>query len=125
MAALTGQLGKPEAYYFPPQVNNHGGDFPYTFIGIAPGTPREKIRECLQNFNKGDNKITNYCSAFRLEPGTGWDVPPGLLHAPGSLCTRSEERRVGTACVGTCRPRWSPTAHKNTGPFHIVSILDQ
>jgi hypothetical protein len=24
-AALTGQLGKPEAYYFPPQANNHGG----------------------------------------------------------------------------------------------------
>jgi hypothetical protein len=35
-AALIGQLGKPEAYYFPPQLNNHGGDFPYTFIGIAP-----------------------------------------------------------------------------------------
>ncbi|MES1218919.1 MAG: hypothetical protein ABUT20_25660, partial [Bacteroidota bacterium] len=29
-AKLTGQLGKPEAYYFPPQLNNHGGDFPYT-----------------------------------------------------------------------------------------------
>src|SRR3546814_174012 len=28
MAALTGQLGKPEAYYFPQQVNKHGGDFP-------------------------------------------------------------------------------------------------
>ena len=29
-AALVGQNGKPEAYYFPPQLNNHGGDFPYT-----------------------------------------------------------------------------------------------
>src|SRR5690606_9144047 len=36
-AAKIGQKGKPEAYYFPPQVNNHGGDFPYTFFGIAPG----------------------------------------------------------------------------------------
>ena len=36
-AQLTGQLGKPEAYYFPPQVNNHGGDFPYTFFGLYPG----------------------------------------------------------------------------------------
>lgn len=35
-AKLTGQLGKPEAYYFPPQVNNHGGDFPYTFFGLEP-----------------------------------------------------------------------------------------
>jgi hypothetical protein len=91
-AALIGQLGKPEAYYFPPQVNNHGGDFPYTFIGIAPGTTREQIKECLQNFTKGDNKITNYSSAYRLEPGTGWDVPPGLLHAPGSMCTYEPQK---------------------------------
>ncbi|MFD2933687.1 class I mannose-6-phosphate isomerase [Spirosoma flavum] len=91
-AALIGQLGKPEAYYFPPQVNNHGGDFPYTFIGIAPGTSKEQIKECLQNFTKGDNKITNYSSAYRLEPGTGWDVPPGLLHAPGSMCTYEPQK---------------------------------
>ncbi|MDB5240884.1 MAG: hypothetical protein JWP57_1509, partial [Spirosoma sp.] len=91
-AALIGQLGKPEAYYFPPQLNNHGGDFPYTFIGIAPGTTKEQIRECLVNFTKGDNKITNYSSAYRLEPGTGWDVPPGLLHAPGSLCTYEPQK---------------------------------
>ncbi len=91
-AALIGQLGKPEAYYFPPQVNNHGGDFPYTFFGIAPGTTKEQIKECLQNFTKGDNKITNYSSAYRLEPGTGWDVPPGLRHAPGSMCTYEPQK---------------------------------
>jgi hypothetical protein len=91
-AALIGQLGKPEAYYFPPQLNNHGGDFPYTFMGISPGTTRAQIKECLMNFTKGDNKITNYSQAFRLEPGTGWDVPPGLLHAPGSLCTYEPQK---------------------------------
>ena len=91
-AKMVGQLGKPEAYYFPPQLNNHGGDFPYTFFGIAPGTTKAQIRECLVNFTKGDNKITNYSSAYRLEPGTGWDVPPGLLHAPGSLCTYEPQK---------------------------------
>ncbi len=91
-AALIGQLGKPEAYYFPPQLNNHGGDFPYTFMGIAPGTTKAQIRECLVNFTKGDNKITNYSQAYRLEPGTGWDVPPGLLHAPGSMCTYEPQK---------------------------------
>ncbi len=91
-AALIGQKGKPEAYYFPPQLNNHGGDYPYTFIGIAPGTTKAQIRECLVNFTKGDNKITNYSQAYRLEPGTGWDVPPGLLHAPGSLCTYEPQK---------------------------------
>jgi hypothetical protein len=91
-AALIGQKGKPEAYYFPPQLNNHGGDFPFTFFGIAPGTTKEEIRECLVNFTRGDNKITNYSQAFRLEPGTGWDVPPGMLHAPGSLCTYEPQK---------------------------------
>ncbi|RPA68699.1 hypothetical protein EF405_08985 [Cyclobacteriaceae bacterium YHN15] len=91
-AAMTGQKGKPEAYYFPPQLNNHGGDFPYTFFGIAPGTTKDQIKECLMNFNKGDNKITNYSQAFKLEPGTGWDVPPGMLHAPGSMCTYEPQK---------------------------------
>ncbi len=91
-AALVGQLGKPEAYYFPPQLNNHGGDFPYTFMGISPGTTKETIKECLQNFTKGDNKITSYSQAFQLDPGTGWDVPPGLLHAPGSMCTYEPQK---------------------------------
>ncbi len=91
-AALIGQKGKPEAYYFPPQVNNHGRDFPYTFFGIAPGTTKEQIKECLMNFTKGDNKITNYSQAFKLEPGTGWDVPPGMLHAPGSMCTYEPQK---------------------------------
>ncbi|MBN2377625.1 MAG: hypothetical protein JXD22_14600 [Sedimentisphaerales bacterium] len=91
-AALTGQNGKPEAYYFPPQVNNHGGDFPYTFFGLNPGTTKDDVRQCLINFTKGDNKITNLAPAYRLEPGTGWDVPPGVLHAPGSLCTYEPQK---------------------------------
>jgi len=91
-AAKIGQKGKPEAYYYPPQLNNHGGDFPYTFFGIAPGTTKEQIKECLMNFAKGDNKITMYSQAFPLVPGTGWDVPPGMLHAPGSLCTYEPQK---------------------------------
>lgn len=86
-AARVSRLPKPEAYYFPVQQNNHGGDFPYTFFGLEPGTTREQVIECLRNWNKGDNKITNLSRAYKLEPGTGWDVPAGVLHAPGSLCT--------------------------------------
>jgi hypothetical protein len=91
-ARLTGQWGKPEAYYFPPQVNNHPGDFPYTFFGLNPGTTREELRQCLMSFAKGDNKITSISRAYRLEVGTGWDVPPGVLHAPGSLCTYEPQK---------------------------------
>ena len=91
-AALTNQKGKPEAYYFPPQVNNHEGDFPYTFFGLEPGTTREQVLRCLMDFTRGDNKITNLSKAYRLEIGTGWDVPPGILHAPGSLCTYEPQK---------------------------------
>lgn len=53
-AKLVGQMGKPEAYYFPPQLNNHGGDFPYTFFGLEPGTTKDQVRECLMNSSKID-----------------------------------------------------------------------
>ena len=91
-AALTGQLGKPESYYFPPQANNYGGDYPYTFFGLNPGTTRDDVRKCLVNFAKGDNKITTLSTASRLEVGTGWNIPPGVLHAPGSLCTYEPQK---------------------------------
>ena len=91
-AKLTGQLGKPEAYFFPPQANNYGGDFPYTFFGLNPDVTRKQVRQCLEDFCRGDNKITNISRAYRLQPGTGWDVPPGVLHAPGSMCTYEPQK---------------------------------
>jgi hypothetical protein len=86
-AALVGQQGKPESYYFPPQLNALGNNFPYTFFGLEPGTTKDHIRRCLERWNEGDNGILNYSKAYRLQPGTGWLVPPCLLHAPGSLVT--------------------------------------
>jgi hypothetical protein len=86
-AALVGQRPKPEMYYFPPQMNNHGGTFPFTFFGLNPGTTKQQLRECLGGFSQGDNKILDLSSAYKLTLGTGWDVPPGVLHAPGSVCT--------------------------------------
>jgi hypothetical protein len=84
---LVGQQGKPEAYYFPPQLNNTGNVFPHTFFGLEPGTTKEEIRRCLEDWNKGDNGILDYSRAYRLKPGTGWLLPPRILHAPGSLLT--------------------------------------
>jgi hypothetical protein len=86
-AALVGQQGKPESYYFPPQLNAIGNNFPYTFFGLEPGTTKADIKRCLERWNKGDNGILDYSKAYRLQPGTGWLVPPCVLHAPGSLVT--------------------------------------
>ena len=86
-ASEVGQKGKPEAYYFPPQYNQIENAFPYTFMGLEPGTTKADVRRCLENWNKGDNGILFLSRAYRLEPGTGWQINPGILHAPGSLVT--------------------------------------
>ncbi|MCK4291951.1 MAG: hypothetical protein KAY65_02040 [Planctomycetes bacterium] len=133
-AALTGQLGKPEAYYFPPQANNYGGDFPYTFFGLNPGTTKEQVRECLANFEKGDNKITNLASAQRLAVGTGWDVPPGVLHAPGSMCTYEPQKASDVFAMyqsltgDQIVPKellWKDTPVDKMGDLdHLIAVLD-
>ena len=92
MAANVGRTGKPEAYYFPKQLNNHGGYFPYTFFGLNPGTTKDQVKKCLANWEKSDNGILFLSRAYKLRPGTGWDVPPGILHAPGSLLTYEPQR---------------------------------
>ena len=86
-AKKVGQKGKPEAYYFPPQYNSVVNLFPHTYMGLEPGTTKEDVFRCLENWNKGDNGILNHSRAYRLEPGTGWQVNAGVLHAPGSLVT--------------------------------------
>ncbi|MCC7084453.1 MAG: hypothetical protein IT427_05555 [Pirellulales bacterium] len=86
-AKLVGREGKPESYYFPPQYNNCDNNFAYTFMGLEPGTTKADVRKCLANWNQGDNGIVDLSRAYRLQRGTGWLIPPGVLHAPGSLCT--------------------------------------
>ncbi len=133
-ARLVEMAGKPEAYYFPPQVNNYGADFPYTFFGLRPGTTREQLKTCLQNFTKGDNHITDLSTAYRLVPGTGWDVPAGILHAPGSLCTYEPQfasdvfamyqSLVGDAIVSEDL-LWKNCPPERVGDFdYLVEVID-
>ncbi len=56
-AAAVGQKGKPEGYYFPKQLNNHPGYFPYTFFGLNQGVTKDDVKRCLENWDKGDNGI--------------------------------------------------------------------
>jgi hypothetical protein len=86
-AKRVGRKGKPEAYYFPPQYNFKDNNFPYTFMGLEPGTTKDDVRQCLARWNEGDNGILYHSKAYRLQPGTGWQIDAGILHAPGSLVT--------------------------------------
>jgi len=98
-AAKVGQFGKPEAYYYPLQMNNHPGTFPHTYFGFDPSTTKEMVKERLRNFDKMDTRITELSRAFRLELGTGWYVPPGVLHAPGSYCTYEPQWNSNSGAV--------------------------
>ncbi len=86
-AALVGRLGKPEAYFFPPQMNNYPGEFPVTYFGFDPDVTKDMVRERLLQYESGDNRITELSRAYRIELGTGWYTPPGVVHAPGSYLT--------------------------------------
>ena len=91
-AADVGRVGKPEAYFFPAQYNFALDTFPYTFFGLEPGTTTEQVIDCLKRWEEGDNGILRLSKAYRLQVDTGWYVPPGVLHAPGTRCTYEPQR---------------------------------
>jgi len=86
-AARVGRIGKPECYYYPPQLNNYAGTFPVTYFGFDPDVTKEMVRARLLQYESGDNRITELSRAYRIELGTGWYTPPGVVHAPGSYLT--------------------------------------
>ena len=101
-ASLIGKTPKPEAYYFPPQLNGHLGETPYSYLGLRPGTTKQDVAAALTRFGDGDNEITQLSQAFRIIPGTGWDIPPGVLHAPGSACTYEPQGSSDVAVMCEC-----------------------
>lgn len=86
-AGVVGRLGKPECYYYPPQLNNYPGSFPATYMGFSPDVTPEEVKQRLRDYEKGDNRITELSRAYRIELGTGWYTPAGVIHAPGSYLT--------------------------------------
>ncbi|MDO4546773.1 MAG: hypothetical protein Q4D04_01605 [Clostridia bacterium] len=86
-ASLVGESGKPEMYFFPAQYNNYGAEFPFTFFGFNQGVTKEQVKDALTRFTKGDNKLLELSRAYKVAVDTGWDVPPGVMHAPASMCT--------------------------------------
>lgn len=86
-AAKVGKLGKPECYYFPKQLNNHLGEANYTYFGFDPDIRPEEVKERIRHFRDDDTRITDISRAYRIELGTGWYTPAGVIHAPASVLT--------------------------------------
>jgi hypothetical protein len=134
-AARVNQLKKPEMYFFPAQLNNHGGEFPFTFFGLNPETSRDQVLDALKNFAKGDNHILSLSRAYALDIDTGWDVPPGVLHAPGSLCTYEPQFASDVSAMyqsvlyfGHCVPEdllWKNSPPEERGNFnYLLEVID-
>jgi len=86
-AARVGKIGKPEAYFYPVQYNNYPGNFPHTYFGFSPDVTQAEVRARLLDYDNRDIRITELSRAYRIELGTGWYTPPGVIHAPGSYLT--------------------------------------
>lgn len=97
-AQKVGAHSKPEAYFFPPELNAIDYHSAYTFFGLLPGTTKESLEEALCNWEYIDeNHITEFSMAYKLKLGTGWNIPAGILHAPGSFVTYEPQRVSDTS----------------------------
>ncbi len=86
-AALVGVAQKPEAYYYPIELNAYEYKAGYTYFGLDPHLTKKELKAYLEKWDCEDNGILELSRAYKLKLGTGWDVPAGILHAPGSLVT--------------------------------------
>lgn len=98
-ARMVGCEAKPECYYFPAQLNNYFGRRPSTYLGFNPGVSKEEVRDCIEHFGDYDTHVTRLSRAYDLEIGTGWYVPAGIVHAPGSLLTYEPQWCTDLNCV--------------------------
>jgi hypothetical protein len=98
-----GLAGKPEAYYFPIELNINRNSFPCTYFGVDPAFTDEKILSYLKGYFKGNNNLTDLSNGINLIPGTGWFLPPCTLHAPGSLATYEVQVASDVSCIPESR----------------------
>ena len=115
-AALVGMRGKPEAYYFPKQLNNKRGYFPYTFFGLNPGVTRQQVRSTLERWHKGDNGILELSRAYKLVPGTGVGCSAGVA---------SRARLVLDLRTAACVRRFCDVSVDRVGRLHPVGTAGQ
>nr|WP_274637488.1 hypothetical protein [Microbacterium bovistercoris] len=134
-AALVDKVGKPEAYYYSPHMNNYTGDQAISFLGLQPGTTRDQLKERLARFaSGGDNRITDYALGYRTQLGTGWDIPSGVLHAPASICTYEPQSASDVFCMCESWSNnrevpeellWKDVPHEHHGDYDfILDLLD-
>ena len=99
----SGLIGKPESYHFPVELNQNRNNMPFTFVGVSKGVSDQEILNHLENFNRGDNHLTDIGYALNIKPGTGYYMPACTLHAPGSLVTYELQVASDVSCIPESR----------------------
>ncbi len=86
-ADRVGRNAKDEAYHFLPGADP--GAHPETFLGVHPHIARgprgEALLPYLQDWDS--DLVLRTSRAYLQVPGEGFDVPSGVLHAPGTALT--------------------------------------
>jgi hypothetical protein len=86
-AALVGRNPKDEAYYYPEGFDL--GPHPEIFLGVHPWIVEEGAFEVLLPYliEWTSNQIVSHSRAELQVPTEGFEVPSGVLHAPGTAVT--------------------------------------
>jgi hypothetical protein len=86
-ADLVGCKSKDEAYYFPDGVDM--GPHPESFFGLHPWVARDRRGDVLLPYLEDwdSDLILRHARGERLVPDEGFDIPSGVLHAPGTALT--------------------------------------
>ena len=96
-AKLVGQEGKPESYYFPPQLNNVDNNFAYTFMGLEPGTTKAQSSQVPRRLEQGGQRHS------RLVAGVPTEARHGLVDSAGRAARAGFalhiRAAVGLGCV--------------------------
>lgn len=73
--------GKDEAYYFLPGPM---GAWPYTHVGFHPHVTEAQLVEAMAG---GREALLGLSPYFLQQPNTGFFVPAGMVHSPGTMLT--------------------------------------
>jgi len=86
-ARLVGCNSKDEAYYFPGGVEM--GPHPESFFGVHPWLARDRRGDVLLPYLEqwDSDLILRHARAEKLVADEGFDIPSGVLHAPGTALT--------------------------------------
>ena len=77
-----------ESYYFPPQLNCDRQQLPLHLLRPGAGHDEGRHPPLPRALERGRQRHPQLLARrIACKPGTGWLVPPCVLHAPGSLVT--------------------------------------